>query len=179
MAERPTPIRRSGRIQCTHPLKAVCPPFALWQSMSLQTPVLWSKSNTRMSDSVRVMIIHLLQHLHWLRKHVYLHLIYVKYAYTFYWPEYSLSFFRVHFIDLDFAPRFFSYLTGFCAHDSPSFKASYKNGITRPLCSDHSGSEGKFRKGICVARASHVTGPHSRYDCKLIWPWVWLLCDQI
>lgn len=49
---------------------------------------------------------------------------------------------KVHFIDLDFAPRFFSYLTGFCAHDSPSFKASYKNGITRPLCSDHSGSEG-------------------------------------
>ncbi|XP_047496968.1 serine protease filzig-like [Penaeus chinensis] len=49
---------------------------------------------------------------------------------------------KVYFKDLAFTPRFFSYLIGFCAHDSPSFKASYKGGITQALCSDHSGTEG-------------------------------------
>ncbi|XP_037783424.1 serine protease filzig-like [Penaeus monodon] len=49
---------------------------------------------------------------------------------------------KVYFKDLAFTPRFFSYLTGFCAHDSPSFKASYKGGITQALCSDQSGTEG-------------------------------------
>ncbi|XP_042858548.1 serine protease filzig-like [Penaeus japonicus] len=49
---------------------------------------------------------------------------------------------KVYFKDLALSPRFYSFITGQCAHDSPSFKASYKGGITYPLCSDHSGSEG-------------------------------------